>query len=224
MDATGTEVLLLPLPHGVSPELLLARQGFRSLGATTVGGQAEPHALVLEYAVEQADGIPAGEREPRRDAGLRVQPAERARRRQRVAVYALCRSSRGVLLTQFSDRTNAPQLWGLPGGGIDPGELPEAALHREVHEETGQQLSIERFLGIHDAHWVGRAPSGRLEDFHAVRLLYLATCPQPSDPVVHDVGGTTLTAAWVSPAGVTDLALTEVWRRILAQWLPAVDA
>lgn len=222
VDATGSEVVRGALPHGIAPEQLLAAQGFASLGARTVGGQADPHTLVLEYAVRQADGIPVRVREPRRDPGLVVLPGEQPRRRQRVAVYALCRSERGVLLTELSDRTNAPQKWGLPGGGIDPGELPEAALHREVHEETGQRLCVQRFLGVHDAHWVGRAPSGRLEDFHVVRLVYLATCPQPTNAVVHDVGGTTLSAAWVAPGDLTAMPLTATWRRILALWLPAI--
>ncbi len=222
VDATGTDVVRLALPHGMSPEQLLAREGFASVEARTVGGQPDPHILVLEYSVRQADGIPVHERQPLRDPGLVVRPGEAAWRRQRVGVYALCRSTQGLLLTQFSDRTNAPMQWGLPGGGIDAGELAEAALHREVHEETGQRLRVERFLGVHDAHWVGRAPTGRLEDFHTVGLIYLATCPQPTDPVVHDVGGTTLSAAWVPLAQVENVPLTEAWRRILARWLPAV--
>lgn len=35
----------------------------------------------------------------------------------------------------------------LPGGGIDPGESPLAALHREVFEETGWRIAAPRRLG-----------------------------------------------------------------------------
>lgn len=35
----------------------------------------------------------------------------------------------------------------LPGGGIDPGESPLRALHREVFEETGWCISRPRKLG-----------------------------------------------------------------------------
>ena len=35
----------------------------------------------------------------------------------------------------------------LPGGGIDPGESPLAALHREVFEETGWLIATPRRMG-----------------------------------------------------------------------------
>jgi len=36
----------------------------------------------------------------------------------------------------------------LPGGGVDPGEHPIAALHREVYEETGWRISTPKRLGV----------------------------------------------------------------------------
>ena len=35
----------------------------------------------------------------------------------------------------------------LPGGGIDPGESPITALHREVYEETGWLIAAPRRVG-----------------------------------------------------------------------------
>ena len=37
-------------------------------------------------------------------------------------------------------------LWGLPGGSLEYGEHPEKAVIREVLEETGLKICIERFL------------------------------------------------------------------------------
>lgn len=40
-------------------------------------------------------------------------------------------------------------VWNLPGGGVESGELPTEAVIREVEEETGLAVEIERLVGVY---------------------------------------------------------------------------
>lgn len=62
----------------------------------------------------------------------------------RTGVYAILPRGRDVLLTYQA--APVPEFQ-LPGGGIDPGESPLHALHREVLEETGWHIAAPRRLG-----------------------------------------------------------------------------
>jgi 8-oxo-dGTP diphosphatase len=66
------------------------------------------------------------------------------RYRRRPGVYAVLLSGDRLLAT-FQEAP-VPELQ-LPGGGIDPGEQPVAALHREVFEETGWRIDLTRRIG-----------------------------------------------------------------------------
>jgi len=66
--------------------------------------------------------------------------------RRRPGVYAGLLRGNDLLLTHQAEPRPEFQL---PGGGIDPGEQPIAALHREVFEETGWSIGSPRFLGVY---------------------------------------------------------------------------
>jgi mutator protein MutT len=47
-------------------------------------------------------------------------------------------------------------LWELPGGKVEPGEAPEAALLREIREELGVQALIEGSPSVYESTVAGR--------------------------------------------------------------------
>lgn len=66
--------------------------------------------------------------------------------RRRAGVYAVLFDGASVLLTHQQEPLPEYQL---PGGGIDKGEAPIAALHREVMEETGWHIGPPRHIGTY---------------------------------------------------------------------------
>ncbi|MEY3309171.1 MAG: hypothetical protein RLZZ413_3209 [Pseudomonadota bacterium] len=71
-----------------------------------------------------------------------VKPGQHYRRRP--GVYAVLLRGDSILATFQEAPTPEFQL---PGGGIDAGEQPVAALHREVIEETGWKIDVIRRIG-----------------------------------------------------------------------------
>jgi 8-oxo-dGTP diphosphatase len=67
------------------------------------------------------------------------------RYRARPGVYGIVRDGPHLLVTEQLHPKYEIQL---PGGGIDPGESPLPALHRECLEETGWKIRVLRKLGV----------------------------------------------------------------------------
>lgn len=66
--------------------------------------------------------------------------------RRRPGAYAILHRDGRLLMTHQAQPEPEFQL---PGGGIDPGENPITALHREVFEETGYRIATPRYLGVY---------------------------------------------------------------------------
>nr|WP_082112425.1 NUDIX domain-containing protein [Paenibacillus sp. DMB20] len=63
-----------------------------------------------------------------------------------VTAGAIIRDNQGrILLQKRSDYGN----WGLPGGGMEPGETIEATMIREVLEETGLEVLKYHFYAVY---------------------------------------------------------------------------
>lgn len=66
--------------------------------------------------------------------------------RARVGVFAIVRDEDGRVL--LGHRRDA-DFWGLPGGGWETGETPWDGAVREVREETGLEVAVERLAGVY---------------------------------------------------------------------------
>lgn len=92
---------------------------------------------------------------PRPNECRRVLSAVLPRRELITSAFALAFLGDRLLMTNLRDRG-----WDVPGGHVEPGEDPEAAMRREVYEETGARLGVARVLGYDHIRLLGPAPTG----------------------------------------------------------------
>jgi 8-oxo-dGTP diphosphatase len=63
-------------------------------------------------------------------------------RPQKLVVAALIHREGQLLISRRRPDQAMPLLWEFPGGKVEPGEAPVAALEREVREELGCDVSV----------------------------------------------------------------------------------
>ncbi|MDO4717298.1 MAG: NUDIX domain-containing protein [Propionibacteriaceae bacterium] len=213
----GAPIFDFVVGHGEHPDLTLWNAGYVAVRPLSANLVADDITVVFLVRPSNKEDRPQRRRQRQFDSG--VSKTQTAQRRQRIAAYAMVASPCGLLGTVCSPRTNAPGVWMLPGGGLDPHESPSDAVLREIYEETGQDVRLRRLLALQSDHWIGFAPDGTLEDFHALRIIYSARCDRPTPPVVHDHAGTTEHAAWVGRSRWRCLPWTAGARALLTQHL-----
>ena len=82
-----------------------------------------------------------------------------------------------LLATRRDPRRHFPLLWEFPGGKLEDGEAPEAALHRELEEELDLKVAVARALP--GEHYRG-------DGFQLLLLPFICRPAQTSAPVPLD--------------------------------------
>ena len=136
-------------------------------------------------------------------------PRSDVRYRLRPGVYAILPLGGNLLLTHQAAPDNDFQL---PGGGIDPGEHPIAALHREVFEETGWRIGRARRLGAFRRFtWMPEY------DFWAEKIcsVYVATPARPHGPP-SEAGHTSI---FLPPVEAVEVLANPGERMMVSRWM-----
>src|ERR1700720_4210007 len=75
-----------------------------------------------------------------------------------VVAVALVDADGRILLAQRPAGKSMAGLWEFPGGKVEPGETPEAALARELEEELGIHAQIDGEITRYEYQYAGRPP------------------------------------------------------------------
>ncbi|WP_435743267.1 NUDIX hydrolase [Nocardioides sp. SYSU DS0663] len=113
----------------------------------------------------------------------------------RLASYAVIRDDHGRILLALWNQASDGQRWTLPGGGVELDETVEEAAVREVREETGYDVELDRLLGV-DTYVIPASRRHLDSDrpLKAVRVLFSATIV--GGELTREVDGTTDEARW----------------------------
>jgi 8-oxo-dGTP diphosphatase len=113
---------------------------------------------------------------------------------------AILRDGR-VLAARRTSPAAAAGRWEFPGGKVEPGETPEAALVREVVEELGCRIEVTGWLA-------GEVPIGAS---HSLAVALARLVEGEPDPLEHDL------VRWLAAAELGDVDWLEADRPFLAE-------
>ena len=137
--------------------------------------------------------------------------SETGRQRVRVAAYAVATDEAGrILLCRTAPGVVPEPVWLLPGGALDFGELPEAAVVRELQEEAGLGGTVEHLLDVSDRMMPSVDDADRV---HAIRIVYRVSIT--GGELRDERDGSTDMCAWLTRDEAERLHLGELARRAL---------
>lgn len=130
-----------------------------------------------------------------------------------MGVYGVVRRA-GRLLLVRKGRGPLTGRWDLPGGSLEFGETPEAALRRELSEETGLAVRAARLVEVWSATYADERPGHEGERWHHLGIVYEVVVDEGAVKSGAD-GEDSLGAAWVAVEGLREAEVTPfVWRAV----------
>jgi ADP-ribose pyrophosphatase YjhB (NUDIX family) len=106
--------------------------------------------------------------------------------------------------------------WSMPGGWADVGDVPSRAVAREVREESGFQVRVDKVIGLLDANRFLFAP---MEFYHAYKMIFLCSITggkaRPSNE--------TLAVGFFDPSALPPLSSMRTDRQILKEVFAHVE-
>ncbi len=117
-------------------------------------------------------------------------------KKQIVVVGAVIERAGRIYATQRGPGMSLSGLWEFPGGKIEPGETPQAALSREIEEELGCSVEVGQFVATTEHEY----------DFGIVSLTTFMCSLTRGEPHLTEHSA----SAWLLPADLTSV-----------EWAPA---
>jgi 8-oxo-dGTP diphosphatase len=190
------------LAENARSQAVLRRIGFREVGEgarefLSLKGAQPVKLFELTRADLPAEAVPAL-------PAAAPAPAAPGKRIVLVSAVGLIDTDGRVLLARRPEGKALAGLWEFPGGKVDAGETPEAALIRELKEELGIDVAASCLAPFAFA-------SHGYEDFHLLMPLYL--CRRWSGAVTAREGQA---LAWVRPQKLADYPMPPADRPLVA--------
>jgi len=194
---------------------LVLRYAFSDLGLDAVGAWARPEnaasiRVMEKLGLKPTDGLDLHRPDDCRVAVARrigradFQASEVITRSLTVVAVALVDGDGRVLLAQRPPGKAMAGLWEFPGGKLNPGETPEAALIRELKEELDIDVSASCLAPFTFA-------SHTYADFHLLMPLYVCRVweghPKPVEGQV---------LAWATPIEMTKYPMPAADKPLIA--------
>ncbi len=147
------------------------------------------------------------------DVGLEPSPQQSSK--MRAAARAVVMNGLGQIALLYVSTDN---YYKLPGGGVEPGESIEQALHREVLEEAGCSIEMLGEVGMIEEL---RNAWGIMQTSHCYLATVVGNCTEPSFTDQETMNGFELD--WASPEDALQLIHDSVPQTYLGKFVQVRD-